>query len=192
MDREKAIKKYETAKNNGEVDKDIIPLLDKINSLSEYYTTSSCSGRIAIMEIPDIGDKKGSSFLGKWHREIDYEEVKKAIKKYNKGYLYFFVQSSIYHVVAQNTDAAERLIQLAKNCGFKYSSIRVIKDQGILVEILGTEHIQIPMGLNGKIKICEEDILLFFTDIANTVLKRVKSKNRCLEEKISSLLLSSS
>ncbi len=191
MDRESAIKKYEKAKNNGEVDKDIISLLDKINSLSEYYTTSSCSGRIAIMEIPDIGDKKGSSFLGKWHSEIDYEDVKKAIKKYNNGFLYFFVQSSIYHVVAQNPDAADRLIQIAKNCGFKYSSIRVIKDQGILVEILGTEHMQIPMGLDGKVKICEEDIL-FFTDIANIILKRIKSKNRCLEEKISSLLLSSS
>jgi len=33
----------------GSVDKKIIPLIDKINSKDEYYTTSSCSGRIMLM-----------------------------------------------------------------------------------------------------------------------------------------------
>jgi len=37
----------------GSIDGEIKKLVDKINSLENYYTTSSCSGRILIAKIPD-------------------------------------------------------------------------------------------------------------------------------------------
>ena len=190
MDRMAAMEKYEKAKIEGKVDEDIISLLDMINSMENYYTTSSCSGRIGIMEIREIGDKRSAEFLGKWHREVKIEEVEDAIKKYKEGYLYLLVQSAIFHVVSKDIPSAIGIINFAKECGFKYSSIKHINETGVLVEILGTEHLQVPMGEKGEIKLCPED-MEFLVKMANKTLRRVKNKLKLFEEKLSSLPLSS-
>ncbi len=186
MSRDAAIGKYEEAKREGKVDEDIVPLLDLINYRTPYYTTSSCSGRIVVMQLPRLGDKKNAEFLGKWHREVRVDEIRDAISKYRDGLLYLFVQSSIIHVVARNMEDANLLLTLAREAGFKYSSLKNVKDEGILIELLSTEHMEIPLGIDGEIKICEGDIP-FFTDMANATLRRVKYKLSKLEEKISSL-----
>ncbi len=41
----------------GGIDKEIRPLVDLINSFGEYYTTSSCSGRILLIEIANPNKK---------------------------------------------------------------------------------------------------------------------------------------
>ena len=62
--KKSAIKKLEKAHDAGEVDKGILPILNIINKSENYYTSSSCFGRIVVLEIPDIGDKKNAEFLG--------------------------------------------------------------------------------------------------------------------------------
>ena len=186
MDRDAALRKYEEAKREGKVDEDIVPLLDRINYETRYYTTSSCSGRIGILQLPELGDKKNSAFLGKWHREVTEEEVRDAISRYTEGLLYLLVQSAIIHVVAENVEDANILISIAREAGFKYSCVKNIKENGVLVEILGTEHMEVPLGYHGELKICREDIG-FLTEMANRTIRRVKDKLRKLEEKISSL-----
>ncbi len=47
--KDKAMEGLRKALKEGKVDEDIIPLLEKINSLENYFTTSSCSGRISVM-----------------------------------------------------------------------------------------------------------------------------------------------
>jgi len=49
----------------GEVDLRIIDTLNILNSKENYYTTSSCAGRIILIEIEEIGDKKESNFIFK-------------------------------------------------------------------------------------------------------------------------------
>ncbi|RLF92142.1 hypothetical protein DRN82_00495, partial [Thermococci archaeon] len=53
--KKEALMSLEIALRRGEVDEDIIPLLEKINSMENYFTTSSCSGRISVMEMPHFG-----------------------------------------------------------------------------------------------------------------------------------------
>ena len=43
----------------GHIDKDIAKILSKINSKKDYYTTSSCSGRIVLLE--KLSNKKSDS-----------------------------------------------------------------------------------------------------------------------------------
>ncbi len=191
MARKEALEKYERAKSRGLVDRDIIPLLDKINSLKDFYTTSSCSGRIVLLSIPKIGDKKDAKFLGKWHREVRYDEIKNAIGKYRDGYLFLLMQSPIIHLVAKDLQNAKYILNAALQCGFKYSSIKGIEQDTILLEILSTENMSVPVGEGGEIKV-EEKELEFFLQIANQLLKRAKGKLGCFEKKINYLLLSSS
>jgi len=68
--KKNALQKLDKAKIENKVDIGILPILDIINSLNEYYTTSSCFGRIVLLELPVIGDKKNAKFIGKWHRTI--------------------------------------------------------------------------------------------------------------------------
>ena len=187
MSRREAVEKYERAKNKGEVDRDIIPLLDKINSSEHYYTTSSCSGRIILIELPEIGDKKNSRIIGKWHGEIKFVDLFKLLNEYKKGYLFLLVQSSIIHIVCDNVDNALKIIEVARDSSFKYSSIKSVKNEGILVEILGSENLNIPLGENSKIIVNEEE-LRFFVKISNMIIRKIKNKLKNFELNINSLL----
>ncbi len=191
MNKKEALEKYEKAKSEGKVDDDIISLLDKINEHQELYTTSSCSGRIVILNIPSIGDKKNARFLCKWHTLVKNEEIEKCLENYEKDYLFLIMQSPIIHVIASNIDWANKIMKISRECGFKYTTIKEIKNTKVLVEILSTENLHIPLGEKGNIKIDYKD-LEFFTEIANKLLLRAKKKLKCLEEKFSYLLLSSS
>jgi len=55
--KKKAIISYTDAKREGLVDKDILRELDKFNKLKDYYTTSSCSGRILLLR-KSVNDRK--------------------------------------------------------------------------------------------------------------------------------------
>ena len=183
INRKTALEKYQDARMKDEVDKDIISLLDFLNSTQKYYTTSSCSGRIVVMQIPQIGDKRNAKFLGKWHRYVKDEEVFNAIFQYHEGYLFLLVQSAIIHVVAEDMKSAKSIMKIALESGFKYTTIKNIDSTGVLVEILSTENLHIPLGENGVLQVSRENIK-FFVKMANRTLRRIKRKLSNLERKI--------
>ena len=65
----------------GEWDKKIISLCNKINSLENYYTTSSCSGRIVLMI--DQEKKQNNLFLKVYHDLITFKQLKKDLEDIN-------------------------------------------------------------------------------------------------------------
>ncbi|WP_297435975.1 hypothetical protein [Thermococcus sp.] len=165
------------------VDGDIIPLLEEINSLENYFTTSSCSGRISVMEMPQFGDKLNSVWLGKWHREVTVEEVMEAIGRHRSGQLWFLVRSPILHIGARTMDDAVRLLNLAIGLGFKYSNIKSVSHRKLLVEIRSTERMDVPLGEDGELWVGEEYIERI-VDIANEQVRRFKGKLKRLEGEI--------
>ena len=54
----------------GEIDKPIKKLIILINKSKNYYTTSSCSGRIVLLA-KKSGEKKGSKWLFSSHKKIN-------------------------------------------------------------------------------------------------------------------------
>jgi len=112
--KENARVSLQIAIKNKEVDAEILPVLDLINQFDEYYTSSSCAGRIVLLELPQIGDKKNAKFLGKWHRNIESNELISSIKKAKKGQLWFLAQSPIIHVVAKTNNDAENILKIGK------------------------------------------------------------------------------
>lgn len=83
--KEKAMEALKKAMENNEVDKKAIPIIEKLNSIDEFFTTSSCSGRIVVIELPSIGDKIDARFLGKWDDKIKIQDIKNALKNAEKG-----------------------------------------------------------------------------------------------------------
>ncbi|NJE45888.1 hypothetical protein E3E35_00380 [Thermococcus sp. GR7] len=174
------------ALEEGKVDEDIIPLLEKINSLENYFTTSSCSGRISVMEMPEFGDKVNAAWLGKWHREVELGEVLEAIKKHSSGQLWFLVRSPILHVGARTMEDAVKLLNLAIGLGFKYSNIKSVSHKKLLVEIRSTERMDVPLGADGELWV-SEDYIERIVDIANEQVRRFKGKLKRLEEEVEKL-----
>lgn len=84
-------------------DDDIAGLIELLNGFDDYFTTSSCSGRVILISIPEIGAKEEAEFIAKWHREVSKDEVLKAMGTWKDvdGELWLMSQSPILHVSAR-------------------------------------------------------------------------------------------
>jgi tRNA wybutosine-synthesizing protein 3 len=166
-------------------DEEIAGIIEKINSFDDFFTTSSCSGRIALICIPEIGAKREAKFIGKWHRPVTKEEVLEAIKVKSsaeaseKGEIWLLSQSPILHVSCRGLEKAKILLRVAIASGFKYSSIKAIansKDnEKVVVEIVSTERMDVPLG-KGGVMFCSEAYMDFILSKANFMLERGKEK----------------
>jgi len=180
-----AIKKLNKAKKENNVDKDIIPILDIINSFDEYYTSSSCSGRIVLLELPAIGDKKNAKFVGKWHRKITIKELLGALKNTSEGQIWFLAQAPIIHLFSKDINSGDILVKKAVSCGFKNSGFRSIK-KNIVIEISSTERIDCPVGKNGQFY-GEGRYISLIVDAANNVISRSSKKLKKFEQVLKEL-----
>ena len=172
--KQNALEKYDNAKKENQVDKIIIPILDKINEMDVYFTTSSCAGRIVVLQLPQIGDKKNARFLGKWHHRINVNELLASLKGYDVDQLWLLGQPPIFHIGCQSIESADQMIKLGISSGLKHSGIKSIQDQ-IIVELCSTERIDMPIGDNGVLQI-DQKFLLFLLKKANMMIDRAQKK----------------
>lgn len=172
--KEKAFRSLERACTENKVDTEILPILTLINKFDGCYTSSSCSGRIVLLEIPHIGDKKRARFLGKWHRKIELKEVETALGKAKNGYVWFIAQSPILHIVTNDSTVADTLLKIAIGCGFKNSGLKSLGKK-IVIEICSTERLDAPIGLNGFLYY-KDNYLQILVDISNEIFEKSKDK----------------
>jgi len=179
--KEHAMQKLQQAIESNQVDTTIIPVLTKINRYPNYFTTSSCAGRIQLMELPQIGDKKNAKILGKWHKTITPTILTNAISTASKGMIWMLAQSPIIHITTTNYQDADILLKKAIQAGFKNSGI---KPQGkqIHLEICSTERLDAPIGSDGAL-FGSSDYINLLVKISNNII--IKSIN-----KIEQLLIS--
>lgn len=156
------------------VDNKIIPILNLINNLDDYYTSSSCYGRIVLLEIPKIGDKKNAKWLGKWHGKITPIDVLSSLKNASKGQLWILAQSPIIHVYSKTQKAADQLLKAAVSCGFKHSGFKSI-EKNIVIELASTERLDVPVGRDGCI-FCNDEYIDLIVEISNDIIDRSVEK----------------
>lgn len=170
--REKRLNGFLKAKSGGGIDPDILEILETINSMQEYVTLSSCSGRIAVLDISEVGDKKSARFLGKWHAEVEPEDVINAAMK-SKSWGWLIQYPPILHVACKALDDAERLMNAANEAGFRRSGVISLKNR--VVEISSLERIELPVSFSGEL-VVPRDYLVSVVDFANKKLIRGKKK----------------
>lgn len=172
--KEKALKALEKAYSMQEVDAGVSQILGLINEIEGFYTSSSCAGRIVLLEIPRIGDKRGATFLGIWHRTIDSNDLKNAATKATTGLLWLLAQAPILHIGAQSIELADRMVKTAISAGFKNSALKSVGKK-IVIEVCSTERLDAPIGRDGSL-FCEETYLGLLVEIANEVIERSQAK----------------
>jgi len=62
-----ALRRLRRDLEEGRVDEDVVGLLEAINAHPDYFTTSSCSGRIQLAEARILNVRAGFRSVAKWH-----------------------------------------------------------------------------------------------------------------------------
>lgn len=174
IDKERYLSRLRNEISKGKVDEDIIDILNAINSIRDLYTTSSCSGRIQVAEVEYPWEKWNYKILGKWHRPVSVDEVLEALRK-GKGNVWLKVQPPMIHIAARTLTTALRVLEIARNSGFKHSGIQGIREDRVIVEILSLDKIEFPIMIKGRI-IVKEGELEGIVHLCNKILLKGKSR----------------
>lgn len=164
----------------GNIDKPILKLIELINNNKNYFTTSSCSGRIMVYT---KSNKKNES---KWffvsHDKINLKSIDlDKIKKSDKKLIWFKQESFILHIRAKDLISAEKLIKIARSIGLKRSGIQTI-NKNINLEIYYHLGFDMPIKINKNF--IDENYLNECIKLANKNIEKNFIKIKELEEKI--------
>ncbi len=173
--------KYNDKSSKKSLDKEIVSLCNYINSLEDYVTTSSCSGRITLIKQEKEKYKTKRAWIFKSHDPISFNDI--ANVKLPNELVFFKMESAILHIACRNLSAAIKMLNIARYAGFKRSGIISIKDEKIMIEVLSTENLEFPFSLNKK-RLINDDYLNVCIKIANERLKRTREKLKKFELKI--------
>ena len=180
--KENALQSLSEAYNKEKVDEGISQILTLINRIEGLYTSSSCAGRIVLLEIPSVGDKRAASFLGVWHRTIQPSELCSSSDHAHRGLLWLLAQSPILHIGAETLHLADTMVKLAVSCGFKNSALKSTEKK-IVLEICSTERLDAPIGRDGVL-FCNSEYLDLLIEISNEIIQRSQKKLDRLAKKI--------
>jgi len=172
-EKKQCLEKIDKSKKQS-VDKGVKDVVDFLNSLDDYYTTSSCSGRIMLIEKPETGKKNDAEWLFVSHDKVDANEVFAAVKGNNA---WFKQEGAILHVCCRTMDAAEKLLSIVRENGFKRSGLINFKKR-IIVELMSTEQVEAPVIVEGK-KAVHDDYISILADSAN---KNMEKNMKRIEE----------
>ena len=172
----------EDKSDKGYVDSNIVELVGKLNSSGDYFTTSSCSGRIVLLI--EAEKKKHGLFLFRSHGLIGFNELKtavlKAAEKIDDGMVYFKQEPCFVVVSCRNKEKQWSLFSSARNNGWKKSGIYSL-DKKFLVELMSTEIIAFPVIEDGGVLV-DDDFLRVVVRKANSNLERCWRKIDRLKE----------
>ena len=172
--------------SKGSIDAGIRDVVDMINSYPDYFTSSSCSGRIFLMEIAESGRKDESEWVFVKHGEVSFDEIKKGMEGISDKNIWLKQEGMIIHVCCRDLDAACRMLDICHESGLKRAGI-VTLGRKIMIEAFNTDRIETPVAEKGRI-IVSDDYLRLLLVKANKKYEKNVEKIKKFSEKISLLL----
>jgi len=163
-------------------DERIAELCNKINSLENYYTTSSCSGRVILMIEQDKKDR--NLFVSVYHDKISLKKLKEDLDSVLKTQkkIKFKLEPCILHIACRTLEDAEKLYDKAKLSGWKKSGIIGMKS-GFTAELNGTDRLEFPI-INANKILVNEEFLKIVVDESNKKLEKSWIKIKRLEKSL--------
>jgi len=169
-DKEKAMKKYNYALKKKKVDKPIIPLLDYINSMKKYYTTSSCSGRTILLH--ELGKRKiDNKFIVKEHGDVNIDKFLNINLGELQGKIWLKMEPFIIHIVGKTLESAKKVLEIGMKSGLKHSGIFVFKPDRYIIELKGTQNLSTPIIEKRKMLI-HKDYFIYLLSLADEKMRK--------------------
>ncbi|KAK3612463.1 hypothetical protein CHS0354_032077 [Potamilus streckersoni] len=157
----------------GSVDAHIIHLVQFINDHPDLFSTSSCSGRIILLDNSDIDEtsikKKGCQWIFTSHDLVESKEVIGSLKSVN-GNAVFKFEPFVLHAQCRNLTDAQTLLSCALSAGFRNSGISIGNKGKFITAVRSTHSLEVPLTCDGKLMVSEEYIE-YLVKLANIKMK---------------------
>ncbi|XP_072690186.1 tRNA wybutosine-synthesizing protein 3 homolog isoform X2 [Canis lupus baileyi] len=170
----------------GSVDEGAAGLVQLLNGREQYFTTSSCAGRIVLLDGGINGfevQKQNCCWLLVTHKPCVKDDVIAALKKANGDAILKF-EPLVLHVQCRQLQDAQILHSVAIDSGFRNSGITVGKRGKTMLAVRSTHGLEVPLSHKGKLMVTEEYID-FLLKIANQKMeenkKRIERFYNCLQ-----------
>lgn len=169
----------------GSIDRDISHVVSHLNNSDYYFTTSSCSGRIILIDgVSDCTDvqKQNCSWLFVTHEKCQKGDVIAALEK-SSGDAVFKFEPCVLHVQCRQLENAQLLHSVAINSGFRNSGVTVGKKGKIIMAVRSTHCLEVPLSHRGRVLVPEEYIEFLVGTANNKMeenLKRIERFYDCL------------
>jgi tRNA wybutosine-synthesizing protein 3 len=168
LDKKNALTKLDKSKK-GEIDQPIKNLLDLINKKYNFYTSSSCSGRIILFEVSEAGKKDQLNWIFVSHKKTGFKELKNHIKLSDQQ-LWLRQESFILHVCCRTIEDAKILLHLCEKAGLKRAGIHTLEKK-IMVEIINTPYLNVLIGEKNKIFVNDEFLKIWLREANKNMSK---------------------
>ncbi|XP_041512754.1 tRNA wybutosine-synthesizing protein 3 homolog [Microtus oregoni] len=181
----------------GSVDEDAVAVVELLNSREEFFTTSSCAGRILLLDGSPNGSgvqKKHCCWLLVTHKPCVKEDVMAALQGATSSAVLKF-EPFILHVQCRTLQDAQTLHSVAIDSGFRNSGITVGKRGKTMLAVRSTHGLEVPLSHKGKLMVTEEYIEFLLT-IANQKMeenkRRIERFYNCLQHAMERKTISNS
>ncbi|RLE47285.1 hypothetical protein DRJ25_02745 [Candidatus Woesearchaeota archaeon] len=165
----------------GSIDKRIKQLLSIINKTKDYFTTSSCSGRIVLLK---KGRRKDQcEWIYTSHDLADEKEMRQRLSE-AKGNIFLKMESMILHVSCRTLKDADKLLKEARKI---YKRAGIISLKKLSIEIMGSDFLETPVKLGDRLLVDEECFGILVKE-ANKKLKSNWKKTKEFEENLKNTL----
>lgn len=147
-------------------------ILLALNRVPRISTTSSCMGRITIVEGEWHWLREDARIVYKTHSPITVDEVEKVM---SRGFdnLWFKATGPILHLRVHGIQCALSILARARNHGFKHSGIisaSIGEDENLVLEIMSSLAIAAPLVAEGR-RLLSTDALSTIVGMANSILE---------------------
>lgn len=164
-----------------------IPLCKKIDKKKHYFTSSSCSGRIILLQLEKNEKKRPGGFLAKWHREVKFAELKKSVNQKQDGhYVWFKQEPLILHIGCDTLESVEKLFAILREAGVKRFGLQTLQEGRFMVEIIGSQHMHFLVKEKNKV-LCPDSFLKIQLKKANEKFRRNLKLIQTMEKLVSRL-----
>ncbi len=114
-------------------------------------TTSSCTGRITLVEGRWHWLRGGARIVYKSHREVRLAVIATLIAR-PFDHLWLKVTGPILHVRLPDIDCVHPVLEASRAAGFKHSGVISVKDE-VVVELMSAVQISSPLKIHGRVVI---------------------------------------
>lgn len=170
----------------GSLDEDIAELVHFLNGREQFFTTSSCSGRVVLLQAGTDSfevQKQNCCWLLVSHKPCVKDEVVTALKKADGDAILKF-EPFVLHVQCRQLQDAQLLHSVAVDSGFRNSGITVGKKGKTMLAVRSTHGLEVPLSHKGKLMVTE-DYIDFVLSVANQKMeenkKRIERFYACLQ-----------
>ncbi|KAK7869969.1 hypothetical protein R5R35_013740 [Gryllus longicercus] len=165
----------------GSIDDAILNLVEEINDREEFFTTSSCSGRVILYCESSQKQKHLCQWLFVSHDPITEEALIKELDPL-RGDIILKFEPLILHVQCFSLDYAKKLHTCALESGFRNSGITLGKHKKITLAVRSCLQLEVPISDAGKLLVSDEYVR-FLTKKINEKMDENRKRTKIFFEK---------